>query len=100
MEESAKEKEAAMNDTTVAWTWRRVKLPRMMDWRVAGLSSWPILAEVPRRAERFISRFPLRLRTTGMIMMATPFNKFKVWYHRGFGRFSKGICLLDRLTMF
>lgn len=60
-----------MKETTVACTCSNVKFPKIIVRRVDGLSSSPILADVPRRAERFISRFPLRLSTTGMIMISS-----------------------------
>lgn len=62
---------AATNDTTVACTCRRVRLPRMIDRRIFGRSSSPILAAVLSRADRFISRFPFRLRTTGIIIISS-----------------------------
>jgi len=64
------EMQATMKDTAVAWTCSRVKLPMMMARRMVGSSSSPRLAAVPRRAERFISRLPLRLRIAGMIIMS------------------------------
>ena len=62
--------EATMKETAVACTWRRARLPVMMERRVDGSCSSPTLAAVPRRAERFISRLPLRLRTAGMTIMS------------------------------
>lgn len=61
---------AATKETTVAWTWRRERLPTIMDRRTAGSSRSPTLAAVLRRAERFISRLPFRFMTTGMMMMS------------------------------
>ena len=63
---------AATQATTVAWTWRRDKFPRMILRRCLGSSSSPILAAVPSLAERFISRFPLRFMMTGTMMMSSP----------------------------
>jgi hypothetical protein len=61
---------AEMNDTTVACTWRSDRLPRMMEFRVAGWSSSPTLAAVPSLADRFISRLPFRLRMTGIMIIS------------------------------
>jgi len=61
---------AAMKETEMVCTWRSARLPRMMDLRTSGSSNSPTFAAVLNRAERFISRFPFRLRTTGMIMMS------------------------------
>ena len=60
-----KETHAAMNETTAAWTWSRARLPKMRAFRTGRMSRSPILDAVPRRAERFISMLPLRLRMTG-----------------------------------
>jgi hypothetical protein len=68
--EMTEDKHATMNDTTAAWTCSRVRLPRMIVRRVVGSPSSPTFAAVPRRAERFISRLPLRLRTAGMTIMS------------------------------
>lgn len=62
--------QATMNDTTVAWTCSKVKFPMIIERRVTGSSSSPTLAAVPRRAERFISRLPLRLSTAGIIIIS------------------------------
>ena len=62
-----KETQAAINETTAAWTWSSARLPKMRAFRTDGMSRSPRLDAVPRRAERFISMFPLRLRMTGTI---------------------------------
>lgn len=62
-----KETQAAMNETTAAWTWSRARLPKMRAFRTDGMSRSPRLDAVPSRAERFISMLPLRLRMTGTI---------------------------------
>ena len=61
---------AAMKETEMVCTWRSARLPRIMDLRTSGSSNSPTFAAVLNRAERFISRFPFRLRTTGIIMMS------------------------------
>lgn len=61
---------AAMKETEMVCTWRSARLPRIMDLRTSGSSNSPTFAAVLNRAERFISKFPFRLRTTGMIMMS------------------------------
>ena len=61
---------AAMKETEMVCTWRSARLPRIMDLRASDSSSSPTFAAVLNRAERFISRFPFKLRTTGMIMMS------------------------------
>ena len=60
----------AMKDTEIAWTCNSERLPMIMERRTDGSSSSPMLAAVPRRADRFISRFPFRFRRTGMIIMS------------------------------
>ena len=71
MRPSKRETHAATKETTVACTCSKDKFPNIIRRRVSGSSSSPTLAAVPNRAERFISRFPLRLRMTGMIMMSS-----------------------------
>jgi len=61
---------AAMKDTEIVCTWRRARLPVSMERRMTGSSSCPTLDAVPRREDRFISRFPLRLRTVGTMIMS------------------------------
>lgn len=68
---SNSETQAATKETTVACTCSKDKFPKIIRRRVSGSSSSPTLAAVPNRAERFISRLPLRLRMTGMIMMSS-----------------------------
>lgn len=60
-----------MSDTMRACTWRSARLPRMRDRRVRRRSSSPMLAEVEKRAARFISRLPLRLRRIGTRMKSS-----------------------------
>jgi hypothetical protein len=62
-----KVKHAAVKETTAAWTWSRARLPKMRTFRTDGMSRSPMFDAVPRRAERFISMLPLRLRMTGTI---------------------------------
>ena len=61
--------QAAKKETDAVWTWSSAKLPIIMERRIMGSSNSPMLAAVARRAERFISKFPLRFRTTGMIII-------------------------------
>ena len=58
----------AMKDTDIAWTCN--KLPMIMEQRTNGSSNSPMLAAVPSRADRFISKFHFRSRMTGMIIMS------------------------------
>lgn len=57
---------AATADTSSAWTWSSNKFPRIIGCLVSREWRRPVLAAVPRRAERFISRFPLRLLMMGI----------------------------------
>ena len=59
----------AMKDPDIAWACNSERLPMIIERRTYdGSSSSPMLAAVPSRADRFISRFPFR--TTGMIIMS------------------------------
>jgi hypothetical protein len=64
-----RETQAATKETEIAWTCSNVQFPSSMARMTLGSSSSPILAAVESRAERFISRFPWRLRTVGMIII-------------------------------
>ena len=61
--------QAAKKETDAVWTWSSARLPKIMERRITGSSNSPMLAAVARRAERFISKFPLRFKTTGMIII-------------------------------
>jgi hypothetical protein len=63
-----KDAHAATDETPAACTWSSERLPYMILLLVSGSSSWPTFAAVPSRADKFISRFPFKLRMTGMIM--------------------------------
>lgn len=78
---SKRETHAATKETTVACTCSKDKFPNIIRCRVSGSSSSPTLAAVPNRAERFISRFPLRLRMTGIIIMSSSIARmaFQRW---------------------
>lgn len=65
-----REMHAATNDTEMVCTCSRARLPVRVDHITAGSSNSPTLDAVLRRAERFISRFPLRLSRVGTIMMS------------------------------
>ena len=54
--------QAATKKTDAVWTWSSAKLPIIMERRIMGSSNSPMLATVDRRAERFISKFPLNNR--------------------------------------
>jgi hypothetical protein len=75
------EKQVAIKETTIAWTCNRMRLPRMIARRDSGLSSSPMFAAVPRRADKFISRFPFRLRITGIIIISSSIRliAFQCW---------------------
>ena len=60
----------AMKDTDIAWTCNSERSLMIIERRTDGSSSSPMLAAVPSRADRFISRFPFRCKTTGMIIMS------------------------------
>jgi hypothetical protein len=62
----ANDKSAANADIAKAWTWSKERLPKTRDIRVGPSSSSEVFAAVDSRAERFISRFPLRLFSIGM----------------------------------
>jgi len=66
-----KAKQVATKDTTVACTWSKMRFPMTISLLTPSASVAPVLAAVPSRAERFISRFPLRLRITGMRMTSS-----------------------------
>lgn len=62
--------QAAMKEIRMVCVWRSAKLPIIIDRRTAGSSNSPMFAAVLSLAERFISRFPLRFKSVGMIMMS------------------------------
>ena len=62
--------QVATKEMDAVWTWSSAKLPIIMERRIMGSSNTPMLAAVESRAERFISKFPLRFRTTGMIIIS------------------------------
>ena len=61
----------AMKDTDIAWTCNDERLLMIMEQRTNGSLRSPMLAAVPSRADRFISRFHFRSRMTGMIVMSS-----------------------------
>jgi hypothetical protein len=85
--------EAATQATTVAWTWRRAKFPRMILRRRSGSSSSPMLAAVLSRADRFISRLPLRFMITGTITMSSPIVRMAFQRYPSVGTITDAPCL-------
>ena len=60
----------AMEDADMAWTCNNERLPMIIERKTDGSSSSPMLAAVPSQADRFISSFHSRSRTTSMIIMS------------------------------